>query len=184
MQSCDLSCWKITDLRVWGVCFASQTPQALKLAYTWAVPCPLVVCYFCVCVHGKRWVLEGRSPTRRTGRRRRWQRVSLAAGPLASGYSTSTLRPPALLTDALMKDKTKLDGKTQADTLTHPLVRVLERERREKDSVAQKRSLYSMWLKGLRRMVTICAWTADSDVMRPLWGCCLWPLAPHSPTWP
>lgn len=27
-----------------------------------------------------------------------------------------------------------------------------------------------MWLKGLRRMVTICAWTGDSDVMRPLKG--------------
>lgn len=49
--------------------------------------------------------------------------------------------PPALLTDALMKDKTEPDGKhKQARAHSHTYYR----EKREKDSVAQKRSLYRM----------------------------------------
>lgn len=49
--------------------------------------------------------------------------------------------PPALLTDALMKDKTELDGKHKQ---THTHSYTYYREKWEKDSVAQKRSLYSM----------------------------------------
>lgn len=50
--------------------------------------------------------------------------------------------PPALLTDALMKDKTRAGRQTQADAHTH--TRTLQGENGRKTQLLKKRSLYSM----------------------------------------
>lgn len=66
---------------------------------------------------------------------------SVSGSPAAGLWILSLYsRLPALLTEELMKDKTELDTKHKQ---THALVHILERER-EKDTVAQKRSLYSI----------------------------------------
>lgn len=115
-------------------------PQALKLVYTWAVPsCCVYVCVS-VCVAN----VGGVGGTRQNEEDREAEEMTESV----SGSPTAGLwilyfhyGPPALLTDALMKDKTELDGEHK-QTHTHSYTYYTEKW--EKDSVAQKRSLYSM----------------------------------------
>lgn len=115
------------------------TPHALKLD-TWAVPsCCVYVCVS-VCVAN----VGGVGGTRQNEEDREAEEMTESV----SGSPTAGLwilyfhsGPPALLTDALMKDKTELDGEHKQ---THTHSYTYYTEKREKDSVAQKRSLYSM----------------------------------------
>lgn len=86
-----------------------------------------------------------------------WQQVCLASPPLASGYTPCT----AVCQTFSQRNQWKTRQSWMQNTGGHsaPAHRL---HWEGKDT--QKRSLYSPWLKGLRRIVTIFAWTGDSDV--------------------
>lgn len=144
-QFCDLSCHQLTSLL--GVPSVGGGGHLLHIAPADISTSSTKACIYlgsvqwlCVCLH----VWQMRGSVRGTRQDKEDEEVeevteSVSDSPAAGLYILyfySML--PALLTDALMKDKTELNGKHKQ---THIHTRLTEWE---KDLVAQKRSLYSM----------------------------------------
>ncbi len=111
--------------------------HALKLLYTWAVPTSCV--YVCVCPCGKLGGVVGGTRQDKEDREAEEVIESVSGSPTAGLwilYFYSGL--PALLTDALMKDKTELDRKHKQ---THTLIHILEGEMGERLSCSKKVTL-------------------------------------------